>query len=124
MVLVLVVVMATLWCRGRGRGVCWCVFVGVVVVIMIISSSCIIDGGLNLRGSVRTFFGLLTNRVVSFRRHRQGQGAQVTEPLLLAAPEPPDFVRDLVLGVPDLVLDNVLLVWREFPGSVILVIAR
>lgn len=98
-------------------------FVCVVVVIMI-SSSCIIGGGLNLRGRVRTFFGLLTNRVVSFRRRRQGQGAQITEPLLLAPPEPPDFVRDLVLGVPNLVFDDVLLVWREFPGAVILVIVR
>lgn len=122
-ILVLVVVMATLWCRGRGRGACWCMFVCVVVVIMI-SSSCIIGGGLNLRGCVRTFFGLLTNRVVSFRRRRQGQGTQITEPLLLAPPEPPDFVRDLVLGVPNLVFDDVLLVWREFPGAVILVIVR
>lgn len=70
------------------------------------------------------FFGLLTNRVVSFRRRRQGQGAQVTEPLLLAAPEPPDLVRDLILRVADLVFDDVLLVWREFPGAVILVIVR
>lgn len=118
-VLVLVVV-ATLWCRGRGRGVRWCVCMRVVVVFMI-SSSGIIGGGLNLRGGVRTFFGLLTSGVVNFRGRGQGQDAQVAEPLLLAAPELPDLVRDLVLGVADLVFDDILLLWRKFPGAVILV---
>lgn len=65
-VVLILVVVAILWCRGRGRGMCWCVFVRVVVVVVImISSSGIIDGGLNLRGGVRTF-GLLTNGVVNF----------------------------------------------------------
>lgn len=64
-VILVLVVVAILRCRGRGRGVCWCVFVRRAVVIMI-SSSGIIDGGLNLRGGVRTCFGLLTNGVVNF----------------------------------------------------------
>lgn len=98
-------------------------FVCVVVVIMI-SSSGIIGGGLNLRGGVRTFFGLLTNRVVNFHGRRQRQGAEIAEPLLLAAPKSPDLVCDLVLGVADLVFDDVLLLWREFPRAVILVIIR
>lgn len=114
-------VVATLRCRGRGRGACWCVFVCVVVVI---SSSGIIGGGLNLRVVVRMFFGLLTDRVVNLHWRRPGQGAQLNEPLLLAAPELPDLVRDLVLDIANLILDDVLLLRREFPGAVILATTR
>lgn len=93
-----------------------------VVVVFMISSSGIIGVGLNLRGGVRTFFGLLTNGVVNFRGRTHGDDAQVAEPLLLAAPELPDLVRDLVLGVADLVFDDILLLRREFPGAVILIV--
>lgn len=58
-VVILVLVVATLRCRGRGNGSC-------VLVLIIISSSGSIVVGHILRGGVRTFFGLLTNRVVNF----------------------------------------------------------
>lgn len=95
-----------------------------LVLVVMISSSDGIVGGLILRGGVRTFFGLLTNRVVSFCWRRRVQGAQVTEPLLLTAPELPDLVRNLVLGVADLFSDNILLLLREFPGAVVLVVVQ
>lgn len=94
-----------------------------VGVMIMISSSGNISGGLILRSVVRTFFGLLTNRRINFWWARQGKSAQVPESLLLAALELPDFVRNVILCVADLVLDDVLLLLREFPGAVVLEIA-